>query len=164
MSKKNLRRGGFIAPYSSSPNSTEYMLNSSVNNNAINNITGGPEIYIPPTNLSTLTSMPGIRGGEKNVELENVFYYSMNGGCACNSGTSGGSYKSSKSRKGGNGVKKGGDIVLTPFISALALLGARMLADKNSGFNLSELMNNNNDKPSSSLRGGVGCNGRYNCK
>jgi hypothetical protein len=163
MSKKNLRRGGFIAPYSSSPNSTEYMLNSSVNNNAVNNITGGPEIYIPPTNLSTLTSMPGIRGGKKNIELNDVFYYSMNGGCACNSGTSGGSYKSSKSRKGGNGVKKGGDIVLTPFISALALLGARMLADKNSGFNLGELMNNNN-KPSSSLRGGVGCSGRYNCK
>jgi len=170
MSKKNLRRGGFIAPYSSSPNSTEYMLNSSVNNDAItninysNNIAGGPEIYIPPTSLSTQAPTPGIRGGKKinnNMELDNVFYYSMDGGCACNSGTTGGSRLS---RKGGNKMKKGGDFVLTPFISALALLGARMLADKNSGFNISELMYDNNKPSSSSVKGGNACNGRYNCK
>ena len=152
MLKKNLRRGGYIAPYSSSPNSTEYMLNSTVNVDAINNINysnniaGGPEIYVPPTSLSTQApTTPGIRGGNgkdrKNMELNDVFYYSMDGGCACNAGTSGGSYKKE------NRMKKGGDFVLTPFISALALLGARMLADKNSGFNISELMS---DKSSSS--------------
>ena len=153
MLKKNLRRGGYIAPYSSSPNSTEYMLNSTVNVDAINNINysnniaGGPEIYVPPTSLSTQApTTPGIRGGngkdKKHIELNDVFYYSMDGGCACNAGTSGGSRS-----RGGNRMKKGGDFVLTPFISALALLGARMLADKNSGFNMSELMS---DKSSSS--------------
>lgn len=159
MLKKNLRRGGYIAPYSSSPNSTEYMLNSTVNVDAINNINysnniaGGPEIYVPPTSLSTQApTTPGIRGGnamdKKAIELDNVFYYSMDGGCACNAGTSGGS------RRGGNGMKKGGDFVLTPFISALALLGARMLADKNSGFNMSELMSDKSSSSSSSKKNG----------
>ena len=150
MLKKNLRRGGYIAPYSSSPNATEYMLNSSVNNDAIaninyaNNKADGPEIYVPPSTSAPVTSTtPGIRGGNKKskMELNDVFYYSMDGGCACNSGGS--------ARKGGynaNEAKKGGDFVLTPFISALALLGARMLADKNSGFNMSELMPDNNPK------------------
>jgi hypothetical protein len=145
MLKKNLRKGGYIAPYSSSPNSTEYMLNSSVNNDAIaninyaNNKADGPEIYVPPSTTSTATLTPGIRGGSNKkanrMQLNDVFYYSMDGGCACNSG---GSSKNNK--------KKGGDFVLTPFISALALLGARMLADKNSGFKMSELMSTNNSK------------------
>ena len=150
MLKKNLRRGGYIAPYSSSPNSSEYMLNSTVNVDAINNINysndiaSGPEIYFPP-------STPGMRGGAKikesdKMELDDIFYYSMDGGCACNSGTTGGS---SCARRGGyysSKTKKGGDFILTPFISALALLGARMLADKNSGFNMSELMSSNSKK------------------
>ena len=149
MLKKNLRRGGYIAPYSSSPNSGEYMLNSSINHDAIaninyaNNVTENPEIYVPPSTSAPITaSTPGIRGGSKKdrMELNDVFYYSMDGGCACNSGGS--------AKRGGyyaNETKKGGDFVLTPFISALALLGARMLADKNSGFNMSELMSTNDD-------------------
>ena len=149
MLKKNLRRGGYIAPYSSSPNSSEYMLNSSINHDAIasinyaNNKAESPEIYVPPSTTAPVNaSTPGIRGGAKNnkMELNDVFYYSMEGGCACNSGGS--------SKRGGyyaNEAKKGGDFVLTPFISALALLGARMLADKNSGFNMSELMSSNDD-------------------
>jgi hypothetical protein len=169
MSNKNLRRGGFIAPYSGSPNASEYMLNSSVNVDAINNINysnnkaSGPEIYVPPSSTAApATTTPGIRGGSNKqtdasdkMELDDVFYYSMDGGCACNSGTSG----------GGKKMKKGGDIVLTPFISALALLGARMLADKNSGFNLSELMYNKSSeeneirggKPKKTRRAGASC-------
>lgn len=158
MLKKNLRRGGYIAPYSSSPNATEYMLNSTVNVDAINNINysnniaAGPEIYVPPTTTSSATvSTPGMRGGAKlkvadKMKLDDTFYYSMDGGCACNAGTTGGS---SCARRGGYYAaeqKKGGDFILTPFISALALLGARMLADKNSGFNMSELMSSNSKK------------------
>ena len=159
MLKKNLRRGGYIAPYSSSPNATEYMLNSTVNVDAINNINysnnvaAGPEIYVPPSTTSPVTtaSTPGIRGGAKlkladKMKLDDTFYYSMDGGCACNAGTTGGS---SCARRGGyyaTDTKKGGDFILTPFISALALLGARMLADKNSGFNMSELMSSNSKK------------------
>jgi hypothetical protein len=145
MSNKNLRRGGYIAPYSSSPNSSEYMLNSKIDTGAMEsidyskNIAASPEIYVPPTASPAVvsTATPGIQGGSNKklsrndkMELQDTFYYSLEGGCACNSGGS---------KYGGNSVKKGGDIILTPFISALALLGARMLADKNSGFNMQEL-------------------------
>jgi len=144
MLKSKQRKGGYIAPYSSSPNSSEYMLNSTVNADAIaninyaNNKAESPELYVPPTATPIFATQntPGIQGGSnKNklnaydrMQLEDNFLYSLEGGCACNSG-------------GGCGAKykKGGDVVLTPFISALALLGARMLADKNSGFNFSEL-------------------------
>jgi hypothetical protein len=155
MLKSKQRRGGYIAPYSSSPNSSEYMLNSTVNHDAIaninyaNNIASSPEIYVPSTASPIIASQntPGIQGGATKkklnsydkMELENGFLYSMEGGCACNSG-------------GGNQSKKGGDFVLTPFISALALLGARMLADKNSGFNLGELFGDNKDDE---VKGGV---------
>ena len=147
MMKSKKSRGGYIAPYSSSPNSSEYMLNSTVNADAIANISYAnnnaelPEIYIPPTASPVVANQntPGIQGGSKSkkltandhLELNDGFLYSLDGGCACNAVT------------GGGKCKKGGDIVLTPFISALALLGARMLADKNSGFNLGELFGNN---------------------
>ena len=166
MSKKNLRRGGYIAPYSSSPNSSEYMLNSTIDMNAITNIdyskniAESPEVYIPPTaspaSIVVTTATPGIQGGRgKNkfnandrMELDDTFYYSLEGGCACNSGGS---------KFGGNPeIKKGGDIILTPFISALALLGARMLADKNSGLNMQELFQSEKkeDEPKAPTMGG----------
>lgn len=143
MSKCNKYRGGYIAPYSSSPNSSEYMLQSSVNADAIanihyaNNKAEDAQIYVPPTATPIMASpnTPGIQGGSSKkamdsndkMKLDDTFYYSLEGGCACNSVA------------GGNNKKvKGGDFVLTPFISALALLGARMLADKNSGFKMNE--------------------------
>lgn len=156
MQNTKLRRGGYIAPYSSTPISNEYMLNSSVNNDAITNINyannqaSSPEIYVPPSTTAPVTaSVPGIRGGSRmtkadKMKLNDTFYYSLEGGCACNAGISGGYYEDT--------TKKGGDFVLTPFISALALLGARMLADKNSGFNYNELVSDT--KKSSSLKGG----------
>jgi hypothetical protein len=162
MLKSKQRKGGYIAPYSSSPNSSEYMLNSTVNNDAIaninyaNNKASSPEIYVPSTASPIIASQntPGIKGGlskklcndkyncNDRIELENGFLYSIDGGCACNSG-------------GGSQCKKGGDFVLTPFISALALLGARMLADKNSGFNLGELFGEKDDE----VKGGA--NNKY---
>lgn len=169
MLNKNLQRGGYIAPYSSSPNSSEYMLNSTVNADAIDNINyskniaSSPEIYVPPTAspIVVSTATPGIRGGENKkrldnndkMELDDTFYYSLEGGCACNSGGS---------KCGGNSLKKGGDIILTPFISALALLGARMLADKNSGFNMRELFQDEKNETTGGAnrkyrRGGSSC-------
>jgi hypothetical protein len=156
MQKTKLRRGGYVAPYSSSPNSAEYMLNSTVDNNAITNINyannqaSGPDIYVPPSTTAPVnSSIPGIRGGAytrkaDKMKLNDTFYYSLDGGCACNAGISGGYYAN-------DAKKTGGDVLLTPFVSALALLGARMLADKNSGFNFSELMS---DSPKSSVKGG----------
>ena len=171
MQKTKLRRGGYIAPYSSSPNSAEYMLNSSVNNDAINQINyannqaSSPEIYVPPSTTAPVNqTIPGIRGGARQsrqdkIKLNDTFYYSLEGGCACNAGISGGN----------NTKKTGGDVLLTPFISALALLGARMLADKNSGFNMTELFYNNKKSSSKSKhsmssqrRGGASCP-RNNC-
>ena len=165
MQNKKLHRGGYIAPYSSAPNSSEYMLNSSVNNDAIaninyaNNQASGPEIYVPPSTTAPVNvAIPGIQGGSRRMtksdkmKLNDTFYYSLEGGCACNAGISGGK------------MKKGGDFVLTPFISALALLGARMLADKNSGFNMTDVMSNSKKSSvkggrsmSSRRRGGASC-------
>jgi hypothetical protein len=155
MQKTKLRRGGYIAPYSSSPNSAEYMLNTSVNNDAINQINyannqaSSPDIYVPPpTSAPVNQTIPGIRGGtgrksrQDKMKLNDTFYYSLDGGCACNAGISGGN----------NAKKTGGDVLLTPFVSALALLGARMLADKNSGFNMNSFMSDSKKSSAKSNR------------
>ena len=71
MLKSKQRKGGYIAPYSSSPNSSEYMLNSTVNADAIaninyaNNKADSPEIYVPPTATPIFATQntPGIQGG-----------------------------------------------------------------------------------------------------
>ena len=103
-------------------------------------------LYNPPGNGSssggTVTQSnptPGLNntqaktgGANVNTELPNNFLYSMDGGCAlCNKGGCGYN-KGSKGRSGGDAAKKGG-FGLEPFISALALLGARLLADKEVG-------------------------------
>jgi hypothetical protein len=169
MQKTKLRRGGYIAPYSSSPNSAEYMLNTSVNNDAINQINyannqaSSPDIYVPPqTSAPVNQTIPGIRGGARKsradkMKLNDTFYYSLDGGCACNAGVSGGYYAN-------DAKKTGGDVLLTPFVSALALLGARMLADKNSGFNMNLFMSDSkkssaksNRSMSTRRRGGGDC-------
>ena len=130
MLNKKLTRGGYIANYSTNVDDTNtYMLYDPP----------------PPDNLAAIATstdmlnMPGLRvvGGSADIndKMEitgNEFFYSMDGGCAtCGScgTTSGGS----KQHKGGVGLE------LAPFISALALLGARLLADEKIGiFNSSE--------------------------
>lgn len=90
------------------------------------------------TTASTATakaSTPGLTGGTRARKA--------NGGCGCASGSM---------RKGGNITMPAG-VELTPFISALALLGARMLADKNPSLNMSNLFGTN--KPKSSARSSV---------
>jgi hypothetical protein len=108
--RNNMKRGGFVADYQ-----------TTVDPNAF-------KLYIPPPSGSPAT--PGLQGGGKlfdndRKELNNGFLYSTDGGCAM-CGTTGGS-KTARSRKGGVGLE------LAPFISALALLGARLLADKEVG-------------------------------
>lgn len=134
------RQGGYIAPYSATSTNDDYMLYSVPTTPA----TPAPtptEIYTPPASTA-----PGIQGGsnfnknqlssDDKLELEDDFLYSFDGGCACNTG--GGCARDS--------LKKGGDFALTPFISALALLGARLLADKNSGFNMNSIFNDNDNQ------------------
>ena len=128
--KRQSKKGGYIADYNKVSTPTDYI------------------IYVPPaadTNTSSsegavLVSTPSTPGMTKgghgynrknkvdNVELANDFYYSIEGGCAlCNTG-------GCANKVGGNAKKslKGG-FGLEPFITALALLGARMLADKEVG-------------------------------
>ena len=69
---------------------------------------------VPETPATAKSATPGINGGRRS-----------NGGCGC---------ASNSLRKGGNFMPAG--VELTPFISALALLGARMLADKNPSLNM----------------------------
>jgi len=146
--KKNLlRKGGYVADYAKGSTSNDYML------------------YIPPANNSSsegavlvsnnnATATPGMTNGIKGgnnllnfdlpkLELGNNFLYSQNGGCAlCNSG--GGVMKSNRSAS--NKKLKGG-FGLEPFITALALLGARMLADKEVGlFNNKKKTSKYNDE------------------
>ncbi len=130
MSNRNLRRGGYIANYSTNADDTSaYML------------------YSPPHSdnlaISQMYTPPGItNGGSANIDNSSVelgngneFFYSTQGGCAACEGcktTSGGS-KFANRRRGGVGLE------LAPFISALALLGARLLADEEIGiFNAEE--------------------------
>jgi hypothetical protein len=128
MSRK-LQRGGYIADFSTTADANQYML------------------YLPPAAdntaalatsgaISEITTpeLKGLQGGSSTkandkLELNNGFYYSIEGGCAfCSSGTSGGgSSRSAARRRGGLGLE------LAPFISALALLGARLLADEEIG-------------------------------
>ena len=108
--RNNMKRGGFVADYQTIVDPKAYIL------------------YIPPESGSPAT--PGLQGGGKlsdndRKELNNGFLYSIDGGCAM-CGTTGGNNKN-RSRKGGVGLE------LAPFISALALLGARLLADKEVG-------------------------------
>ena len=69
---------------------------------------------VPETPATAKSATPGINGGRRSK-----------GGCGC---------ASNSLRKGGNLMPAG--VELTPFISALALLGARMLADKNPSLNM----------------------------
>jgi len=123
--KRHLKYGGFEASYSSISSPNDYML------------------YNPSAATTTATAssnnidvLPGLKGGNS---------YSTDGGCGT-CGTSGGARRkratkaapkkttkaTTKSTK--TNSKKGGiGLELAPFMSALALLGARLLADKEVG-------------------------------
>lgn len=78
---------------------------------------------VPQTDISSTTksSTPGLNGGNRR---------NSKGGCGC---------ASNSLRKGGNIALPSG-VELAPFISALALLGARMLADKNPTLNMTNIL------------------------
>ena len=157
------RQGGYTAPYSNVPVDNDYMLynvpTTAVPATAVPATavaTPSPQIYTPPASSTVAITAPGIHGGNSShrqssrntkaddmMELQDNFYYSLEGGCACNTGGNG---RSCNNRN----MKKGGDFALTPFISALALLGARLLADKNSGFNMNSF--NEDDNTVTSMR------------
>ena len=149
-------KGGYIADYSTTANKNDYILYTGPDSNS--NTSGAVTVT---TNTNTNTTTPGLTNGVAKtggslaaaVNLPDNFLYSMDGGCAMCSGTTGGRRGGNRggsrggnrggSRGGNNNSMKGG-FALEPFISALALLGARMLADKEVG-----LFNN---KKSSSSR------------
>ena len=136
-------KGGYIADYSNTANKSDYVL--LYTGPPSNSTTSGAVTVTTNTDTTTpgLTNGVAKTGGSSAaaVNLPDNFLYSMEGGCAMCSGTTGGSRGGSR---GGNNNSMKGGFALEPFISALALLGARMLADKEVG-----LFNN---KKSSSSR------------
>jgi hypothetical protein len=90
-----------------------------------------PYMLTPTTATSATVSTPNmVSGGTK-----------ARGGCGCASGSM---------RKGGNLTMPAG-VELAPFISALALLGARMLADKNTSLNMSGILGQSKKSSSKSV-------------
>jgi|694.fasta_scaffold49668_10 hypothetical protein len=129
-----LRKGGFVADYATVSTPNDYML------------------YIPPPPDSATSSSEGavlvstntpgmVKGGAAarrrlsgGTNLPNNFYYSMKGGCSMCSNTP--QMKGGNANNNANNAPKKqlkGGFGLEPFITALALLGARMLADKEVG-------------------------------
>jgi hypothetical protein len=99
---RNLKRGGFVAPYSQASANNDYILY---------NHPTTTESTSAASNINNL--LPGMKGGRGRR--------STDGGCP----TCG--------KTGGNKKKGGFGLELAPFMSALALLGARLLADKEIG-------------------------------
>ena len=131
--KRHLKYGGFEAPYSPTSASNDYMLyNPSATTTAATTA-----VAASSNNVDVL---PGVKGGNS---------YATDGGCS-SCGTSGGARrkratkaapkKATKATKAApkKATKKtarngGMGLELAPFMSALALLGARLLADKEVG-------------------------------
>jgi len=125
-------------------------------------VTQPPNVYVPPNgdataapatyptwDPSSLNLYPNITGGKGSkacltrdcdaFEFDNSrsFLYSLKGGCACNASSLMGGNDHKERRYRDRDVKderKGGDFVITPFITAISLLAARLLADKNGPF------------------------------
>jgi len=158
LAKRN-KKGGFIAFYNNSSSPNDYMLNNDLpitsTGATVAPVTQPPNVYVPPngdlseapstypsSEPSSLNLYPNMTGGNNNqrkcaardcdaFEFDNSssFLYSLKGGCACNA----------SSLMGGNNnvQRKGGEFVITPFITAISLLAARLLVDKNGPFPMS---------------------------
>ena len=142
-----IKKGGYIDDYANVAVADTYMLYTGPNNGSSNTGTITTN-QTPGLNTTTAVKTGGSRTGG---ELPDNFLYSMEGGCSLCNSTSGGARRKGGNR-GGCGYNKGGDAAikkggfgLEPFITALALLGARMLADKEVGLF-------NNKKTSTSSR------------
>jgi len=125
-------------------------------------VTQPPNVYVPPNgdataapatyptwDPSSLNLYPNITGGKGSkgcltrdcdtfeFDSSPSFLYSLKGGCACNTSSlmGGNDHKERRYRdRDMMEQRKGGDFVITPFITAISLLAARLLADKNGPF------------------------------
>lgn len=141
--KNKSKKGGYTAYYANASRPNDYMLydNSSVA------ATKAPEVYVPPNSdlkvQDTLYNLPNMSGGGRSCkenglkncdafefDKKNSFLYSLSGGCACNSSAIMGGFGNNELiRK----KLRGGDVILTPFITAISILAARLLTDRNIG-------------------------------
>ena len=139
--KNKLRKGGYIANFATASTQNDYMLYvPPPADTATSSSEGAVLVSNTPGMTNGVTKGGNYKKGGAALNLPNEFYYSMKGGCAmCNSMKKGGNVDltSKKQLKGG--------FALEPFITALALLGARMLADKEVG-----VFNNKSSKKSKS--------------
>lgn len=147
------KKGGYVANYNNTSSPNDYMLYTQ----ELAKMAQTPaqvqaqEVYFPENsdfanpNLSTssLYALPNMTGGSRtekrcstrdcdNFEFDNSssFLYSLKGGCSCNtSSVMGGGSITKRNKK-----VDGGSFALTPYITAIAILAARLLTDKNVGF------------------------------
>lgn len=141
------RKGGYVNYYQQTSSENDYMLDPAL-------VLKNPDVYVPPNSdttaddldSSSLYSLPNMSGGNgyrkardcgmRNCDAfefsgGNSFLYSLKGGCACNSSSiSGGNGDESSSHI----TRKGGAFSLAPYVTAISLLAARILADKKLGF------------------------------
>ena len=141
--KTKLRKGGYIADFAEVSTPTDYTLYiPPPRDTATSSSEGAVLVSNTPGMTNGVTKGGNYKKGGSGVNLPNEFYYSMKGGCAMCNSMKGGNYK-----RGGNvdlhSKQLKGGFALEPFITALALLGARMLADKEVG-----IFNNKSSKKS----------------
>lgn len=127
--KNKLRKGGYIADFATASTPNDYTLYvPPPADTATSSSEGAVLVSHTPGMTNGVTKGGNYKKGGAALNLPNEFYYSMKGGCAmCNTMKKGGNVDltANKQFKGG--------FALEPFITALALLGARMLADKQVG-------------------------------
>jgi len=153
---KKTTKGGFVSYYANASTPGDYMLyNKDLATTTAP--TQAPQVYVPPPpgppptypslSPSSVYVTPNMTGGNNPLQRkcntrdcdafefddQDSFLYSLKGGCACNSSSvlGGNMNKNSKSKK--NNLS-GGAFALTPYITAISLLAARLLTDKQVGF------------------------------
>lgn len=127
------KKGGFVSDYANASTTNDYML---YNKNVVSNTTEIDGVYVPPLlpNMNGGGAMRKDCAGYKECDSfefnnEDSFLYSLKGGCACNtSSLMGGSQQRRTKNK-----LSGGAFALGPYITAISLLAARLLYDKQVG-------------------------------
>lgn len=156
MTSYKKRTGGFIDYYANTSKPTDYLLNKDISSALPASTQQEPAVYVPPNSAinpsSTPLSSSGVplnnmtggnnkmcgRNGYKDCdvyEFDNAdsFLYSFKGGCACSASSLMGGSQYSSSPSSSQKVS-GGAFALTPYVTAISLLAARLLTDKQIGF------------------------------
>lgn len=157
---KKTTKGGFVSYYANASTPGDYMLYNKDLATASTVAptvapTQAPPVYVPPPagppptypslDPSSVYVTPNMTGGANKkcnykdcdafeFDDEDSFLYSLKGGCACNSSSVLGGNNMNNTSKSRKNNLSGGAFALTPYITAISLLAARLLTDKQVGF------------------------------